>query len=162
MLWSSMPPGSSTTACRQSARLHQARGPGRCERRARQDRHAVIPLHPVHQHMAIAERLEASPRKKLVRGLGLLQAQNIRCPFRHSRRTLSIRSRIELMFQVTRRNIRFAARRRSWISRARKSNGARSGGKTGRLHVRSVWGKSGPQGRRDRFKESLVALSASE
>ena len=40
--------------------------------------------------------------------------------------------------------------------RSRKSNGARSGGKTGRLHVRSVWGKPDPQGRQARSKESLV------
>jgi hypothetical protein len=32
------------------------------------------------------------------------------------------------------------------------------GGETGRLHVRSVWGKKGPQGRRARFLESLVSL----
>src|SRR6201993_935114 len=37
-----------------------------------------------------------------------------------------------------------------------KNIGARSGGKTGRLHVRSVWGKLDPQGRRVRSKEGLL------
>src|SRR5215470_9250054 len=31
-------------------------------------------------------------------------------------------------------------------------------GETGRLHVRSVWGKQGPQGRRARSEESLASL----
>ena len=77
-----MPPGSSTIAWRQSVRAHQAADFGRCERDPRQDRHAVVALHPVHQHMAIAERLEQLAREQLVGRLGLLQAQDVRRPFR--------------------------------------------------------------------------------
>jgi hypothetical protein len=68
-----MPPGNSTTAWRQSLRAHQ----GRHERLARQDRDAVVALHAVHQHVAVAERLERLAREQLVRRLGLLQAQHI-------------------------------------------------------------------------------------
>src|SRR5262249_9611691 len=76
-----------------------------------------------------------------------------------SRRTFSIRIRIELIFQVTRRNVdRDGCQPRTNSAR---HNGARSGGKTGRQHVRSASGKSGPQGRRDRSKENRLALSAS-
>jgi hypothetical protein len=46
-------------------------------------------------------------------------------------------------------------------SGAGKNVGARSGGKTGRLHVQKRLGKLGPQGRRARSEESFGALFAS-
>ena len=49
----------------------------RREGQPRQDRDAVIALHAVHEHVAVAERREMLARKMLVRGLGLLQAQDI-------------------------------------------------------------------------------------
>src|SRR5258708_24991367 len=38
-----------------------------------------------------------------------------------------------------------------------KQNGARSGGRTGRLLVRSAWGNPGPQGRRGRVSEDMTS-----
>ena len=57
-----------------------------------------------------------------------------------------MRSRTELMFQVASRRVIAGYHRCGGPTRpgTRQNNGARSGGKTGRLHVRSVWGKSVP------------------
>src|ERR1700736_3280194 len=76
-----------------------------------------------------------------------------------SRRTLSSLRRTELMFQVTRRIITAHPEVLGWDQDRKgipQNIGARSGGKTGRLHVRSVWGKLDPQGRRVRSKEGLL------
>ena len=88
----------------------------------------------------------------------------------------AILSRIELMFQVITRSatahptcwgweIEPRIRRRSeqpgqpeLKDRARKKQRRPVGGETGRLHVRSVWGKQGPQGIRARSEESLASL----
>ena len=129
----------------------------------------------MHQHVAIAERLEFFAREQLVRGLGFLQAQNVRADSLTSRRTSSMRSRTELMFQVMTRSATahpmcWAGDRnangamgsqRTTDATGRRKNGARSGGRTGRLLVRSAWGKSGPAGETGPSKEGL-ALSASE
>ncbi len=47
------------------------------ERDAREDRDAVIPLHPPAQHVRVAERARRPVREQLVRHLGLLQEDQV-------------------------------------------------------------------------------------
>jgi len=50
---------------------------GRLERHLRNDGHAVVGFHALHQPMLVAQRRESLVRKGVVRALGLLQAQDV-------------------------------------------------------------------------------------
>src|SRR5215470_6533623 len=53
------------------------------KRRPRQNRDAVISFHPIHEHVAIAKRLDRVAGEVLVGSFCLLQAKNIRRPLRN-------------------------------------------------------------------------------
>jgi hypothetical protein len=117
----------------------------------------------VDEHLAITERVERLAGEELIGRFRLLQAKDVRRPLCDKPPNIvdPQPDRVDIPCDQTKSQGPAPGTELRNCSGA-ENIGARSGGKTGRLHVRSVWGKSGPQGRRDRFKEGLLTLSASE
>ena len=138
----------------------------RGERQARQDGDAVIALHAVHQQVAIAQRLELRARKQLVRGLGLLEAQNIGLLLLEEAADEpdAQPDRVDVpgdqphgshppeLFNTP--GIRREPDRANRATTKRRP----VGGMTGRLLARSVGQVSGPQGRRAGHQRALRPL----
>src|SRR6266850_5944317 len=112
----------------------------------------------MHEHISVADGFERLAWKQAVLGLGLLKAKDLRGPFRDQPPYIVQPEANRVDVPGDEAHNHGASEQFGWdrtVEEYHKNIGARSGGKTGRLHVRSVWGKLDPQGRRVRFNEGL-------
>src|ERR1700737_120074 len=113
----------------------------------------------MYEHISVADGFERLARKQAVLSLGLLKANNLGRPLRdqppHIVQPEADRVDVpsdEAHNYGASRGVRLGAGPQRNTTKHRRP----VGGEPGRLHVRSVWGKLDPQGRRVRSKEGLL------